>query len=157
VNTCSALARKVTPHARLVIAPYGTRVAKPDDQYVKQLEAIDVDSIAYQDEVGVRKSRVTDTGAFYEGLKKAHDRVSKVAIWADVEIFEFDGAVYNSALVPASFQRVLRQFQAVSPFVENILVYQYLGLMNKPGSAAFAGIPESVDLYTDYRRWAAGS
>jgi hypothetical protein len=153
VNTCSRLARQLTPRTRILIAPYGTRVAKTDEKYVKQLESMDIDIVAYQDEVGVRKSTVDETSAFYEHLKKAHDRVSRIAIWADVEIFEFEGAAYRSALIPASFSRVLRQLQAISPWVETILAYQYLGLMNKPRSHAFAGPPESTMLYAAYRDW----
>lgn len=153
VNTCSRLARQLTPRAQILIAPYGTRVAVPDDQYVRQLDAMDVDVIAYQDEVGVRKSKVTETSAFYQGLRKAHDRAQKAAIWADMEIFEFEGGVYKSALMPASFDRVLGQMEAVSPWVDKILVYQYQGMMNKPGSAAFAGCPASTKLYSDYINW----
>jgi hypothetical protein len=153
VNTCSRLARSLTPRARILIAPYGTRIARPDDKYVRQLEQMDVDIIAYQDEVGVRKSKVDETPAFYEGLKKAHARVPRVAIWADVEIFEFAGKVYESALLPAPFQRVRRQLEAVSPFVDTTLVYQYQGMMNKPDSVAFAGPQESTQLYSDYEEW----
>jgi hypothetical protein len=153
VNDCSRVARQFTPHAQIMIAPYGTRVAVPDDEYVRQLDAMDVDIVAYQDEVGVRKSKVTETSAFYEGLRKAHDKSRKAAIWADVEIFEFENEVYKSALLPASFDRVLRQFEAVSPWVDKILVYQYQGMMNKPGSTAFAGCAASTKLYNDYGRW----
>ena len=153
VNTCSRVARRLTPQAKILIAPYGTRVAVPDDKYVKQLASLDVDVVAYQDEVGVRKSRVEETSAFYEGLRKAHDRAQKAAIWADVEIFEFEGEVYKSALLPASFDRVRRQLEAVSPWVDTILVYQYQGMMNKPDSAAFAGSAASTTLYTDYVNW----
>ncbi len=153
VNTCSKLARSLTPKRKIMIAPYGTRVAKPDDKYVRQLEKMDVDMIAYQDEVGVRKSKVSETAAFYEGLKKAHDRVSKAKIWADVEVFEFEGKVYDSSLLPASFARVQKQLEAVSPCVDAILIYQYQGMMNKPGSLAFAGSPTSTTLYSDYVKW----
>jgi hypothetical protein len=104
----------------------------------------------------VRKSTVTETSAFYQGLRKAHDRAQKAKIWADVEIFEFEDEVYNSALMPASFDRVLRQLEAVSPWVDKILVYQYQGMMNKPGSAAFAGSPASTKLYSDYLNWLEG-
>jgi hypothetical protein len=153
VNTCSRLAHQLTPRARIMIAPYGTRVAVPDDQYVRQLESLDVDIIAYQDEVGVRKSRVEETTAFYEGLRKAHDRARRGAIWADLEIFEFENVVYKSALLPAPFERVLRQMEAVSQWVDKILVYQYQGMMNKPGSPAFCGSPGSTRLYTEYMEW----
>lgn len=136
-----------------MIAPYGTRIASPDDKYVRQLDAMDVDIVAYQDEVGVRKSNTTETSAFYEGLRKAHDRSQKAKIWADLEIFEFQEEVYNSALMPAPFERVQRQLEAVSPWVDEILVYQYLGMMNAPGTTAFAGAPASTRLYTDYQHW----
>jgi hypothetical protein len=155
VNALSHEARQLKPKAPIMIAPYGTRIAIPDDEYVRQLDALDVDIVAYQDEVGVRKSKVTETSAFYEGLRKAHDRAQKAKIWADVELFEFEGETYKSALMPASFDRVQKQLEAVSPWVDQILVYQYLGLMNKPGSKAFAGSPASTRLYTDYQRWRA--
>lgn len=156
VNRCSHLARRLTPRARILIAPYGTRVAVADDEYVRQLESLDVDFIAYQDEVGVRKSTPDETPAFYEKLRKAHDRAQRSAIWADVEIFQFEGAVYKSALMPAPFARVLRQLEAVSPWTEKILVYEYQGMMNRPGSAAFCGVPASTKLYTAYLRWLKG-
>lgn len=70
-----------------------------------------------------------------------------------MEIFRFQGRVYHSALMPGPFDRILRQIEAVSPWVDEILVYQYLGMMNKPDSAAFAGSPESTKLYTDYANW----
>lgn len=153
VKTCSRLARRLTPRAKILIAPYGTRNAAADNAYVRQLESLDVDFVAYQDEVGVRKSTPNETPAFYERLRKAHDRAGRSAIWADVEIFKFQGAVYKSALMPAPFARVLRQLEAVSPWVEKILVYQYQGMMNRPGSAAFCGTPESTQLYSAYVNW----
>ncbi len=153
VNTSSRQARQLTPQAKIMIAPYGTRVAVPDDAYVRQLASMDVDIIAYQDEVGVRKSTENETSAFYEGLRRAHDRAQRAAIWADVEVFEFEGAVYDSALLPGPFPRILKQLEAVSPWVDRILVYQYQGMMNKPGSAAFCGSPDSTRLYADYVNW----
>jgi hypothetical protein len=156
VNTCSRLARQLKPRAPIMIAPYGTRTAVADDTYVRQLDAMDVDIVAYQDEVGVRKSKVTETSPFYETLRKAHDRARKARLWADIEIFECQGAVYNSALMPGPFDRILRQMEAVSPWVDRILCYQSLGMMNKPGSAAFAGCPASTRLYSDYVSWLHG-
>lgn len=153
VNACSAEARRLTPGKKTLIAPYGTRLAVPDDRYVHQLESLDVDIIAYQDEVGVRKTKPEELPRIYEGLRKAHDRVPQRALWADVEIFTFAGEVYRSALIPASFDRVEKQLAAISPFVDTILVYQYQGLMNPPGSSVFVGHVDSAKLYSDYRRW----
>ncbi len=155
INECSAEARRLTPGKRTLIAPYGTRLAVPDDRYVRQLESLDVDIIAYQDEVGVRKTTPDELPRIYEGLRKAHDRVPQRALWADVEVFTFADEVYRSALVPAPFDRVERQLAAISPFVDTILIYQYQGLMNPPGSPIFVGHPDSARLYTDYRRWLA--
>ena len=153
VNELSKEARRLTPKALIMIAPYGTRLVKADDAYVKQLDEMDVDIVAYQDEVGVRKSTPAETPAFYERLRKAHDRAQKAKLWAIVEVFDYEGPVYHSALVPAKFERVARQLESVSPFVGKIMVFLYLGMMNKPGSAAFAGSPASTRLYTDYREW----
>ena len=71
-----------------------------------------------------------------------------------MEIFEFQGDVYNSALIPAPLERVLNKAEgrlAMEP--DKILVYQYLGMMNQPGTTAFAGSPASSKLYTDYQNW----
>ena len=70
VNECSGLARSLMPGTKTLIAPYGTRVAVPDDRFVKQLDEMDIDIIAYQDEIGVRKSTPDETPAFYEGTQE---------------------------------------------------------------------------------------
>ena len=86
-------------------------------------------------------------------MYKVHAKAGRARLWADMEIFEFEGDVYNSALIPAKFERILKQMEDISPFVDHILVYQYLGIMNKPGSMASVGHPESGTLYTDYMNW----
>ncbi len=148
VNRGSREAAKVTPGAKILIAPYGTRNVQADDKYLSQLEMLDVDYIAYQDEVGVEKSSVEESALFFERLHKLHKKVAKSKLWADVEVFCFEGQAYKSALLPAPAERVVRQLQAVSPYVEKIFIYQYPGLMNAPGSTAFAGHPDSEILYT---------
>ncbi|WP_129723424.1 DUF4434 domain-containing protein [Xylanivirga thermophila] len=153
VNTCSREARRLTPDSRILIAPYGTREAVPDDKFVGQLDKLDVDIVAYQDEIGVQKTEVHEIPKIYEGLRRAHDKASKAAIWADVEVFQFESTVYKSALLPASFSRVKKQLETVSPYVDVITIYQYQGMMNKPGSNAFAGHPNSTKLYLDYVNW----
>jgi hypothetical protein len=104
-----------------LIAPYGTRFAVPDDKYVRQLAALDVDIIAYQDEVGVRKSWVEETSAYYEGLKKAHDRAGRAAIWADVEIFDCEGAPQKGPPPPLSLDHAVREVETLSPYLAKII------------------------------------
>jgi hypothetical protein len=78
VNISTAEARKIAPGAKTLIAPYGTRNVKPDDKFVKQLEQLDVDFIAYQDEIGLRKrglKRVLDSSANWRiFIKRQADR-----------------------------------------------------------------------------------
>jgi hypothetical protein len=147
VNACSAEARRLTPKAKSLIAPYGTRNVTADEEFVRQLEQLDVDFVAYQDEVGVEKTKVEESAAFYERLYNLHKKAARSRLWADVEVFRFAGKVYNSALLPAPPERVIRQLEAVSPYVEKILIFEYPGLINRPGSPAFAGPAESVELY----------
>lgn len=147
VNRSSEEAAKLTPHAKTLIAPYGTRNVIPDEKYIRQIEQLNVDYIAYQDEIGVEKTQVEESAAFFENLYNLHKKAAKSKLWADVEVFKFEGKVYQSALLPACIERVIEQLKAVSPYVEKILIYQYIGLMNKPKSHVFAGTPESASLY----------
>ncbi|MEA5129165.1 MAG: DUF4434 domain-containing protein [Proteiniphilum sp.] len=149
VNASSAEAAKLTPKAKTLIAPYGTRNVKADDQFTRQLEKLNVDFIAYQDEIGVEKTQVEESAGYFEQLYRVHKKASRARLWADVEIFRFEGEIYQSALLPAPAERIVRQLEAVSPFVEKILVYQYPGLLNKPGSQVFAGHPDSEILYKE--------
>jgi hypothetical protein len=157
VNRCSKIAKTLTPQALTLIAPYGTNTIRFNDNYIRQLERLDIDIMAYQDEVGVRKTKAGTAGKYFEDLYKMHVKAGKARLWADLEIFEFEGEVYKSALLPASFERVLTQLKDISPFVENILIYQYLGMMNSPGSKAFAGHENSEKLYGDYMNWLKNS
>jgi hypothetical protein len=147
VNASSSEAAKLMPKAKTLIAPYGTKNVIADDKYVRQLELLNVDYIAYQDEIGVQKTLVEESAGYFERLYKVHQKAAKARLWADVEVFRFEGKVYNSALLPASPERVIQQLEAVSPFVDKILIYQYIGMINKPGSAGFAGHPDSAKLY----------
>ena len=155
VNACSAEARRLTPRAKTLTAPYGTNRAVCDDAFVKQLEQLDVDVIAYQDEVGCLRMGPAESATAFARLRRAHDRVPQRKLWADVEVFAWEGPPnkQTSPLIPAPFERVQQQLAAVAPFADQILIYQYQGLMNKPDSRAFAGHSDSSRLYTDYVRW----
>lgn len=153
INTISAEARRLNPSNKTIIAPYGTRIAKPDELYVKQLESLDVDIIAYQDEVGVQKTLVEQEAAYHEALYQAHQKAGRAKIWADMEVFAFEAEVYKSALLPAPWERVKAQMEAISPFVEKIIIYAYQGMMTKPGGIARCGFETAEQLYADYANW----
>lgn len=153
VNLCSEECRRLTPDKKTLIAPYGTNLALTNRSYTKTLSELDVDFIAYQDEVGVRKTPVRRTEKIYERLRKAHDKAGRSELWADIELFSFEGTVYKSALIPADFERIKRQIENAAPYCNKILCYQYLGIMNPADSAAFAGHPDSVRLYEEYLKY----
>ncbi|MBR5437343.1 MAG: DUF4434 domain-containing protein [Clostridia bacterium] len=153
VNLCTARCREITPEKKTLIAPYGTNLALANDYFVRSLTSMDVDFIAYQDEVGVRKTKVDRTKRIFERLRKAHDKAGRAELWADIELFNFEGMVYKSALIPAPFERIQKQIENVAPYADKILSYQYLGIMNPSDSDAFAGHPDSVKLYEDYKKY----
>ena len=152
-NLYTARGKSFNAQLQVLIAPYGTNMLKADDTYIRQLERLDCDIIAYQDEVGVRKSTPADTPAYYEALRQAHDKAGRSALWADMEVFQFEGDVYYSALLPASMERIEQQIKSISPYVDEILMYQYLGMFNQPGTTAFCGHPDSTQLYNEYADW----
>ena len=153
VNLCSGFCRELTPDKKTLIAPYGTNLALANNRYVRCLSELDVDFVAYQDEVGVRKTKVDRTKRIFEKLRKAHDKAGRSQLWADIELFDFEGMVYKSALVPADFERVRKQIENVAPYVDKILSYQYLGIMNPADSPSFSGHPNSARLYEDYKKY----
>jgi hypothetical protein len=134
------------------IAPYGTRTIIPDDKFVEQLKALEVDWLAWQDEVGVQKTRTDELPEIYERLVKVHQASGK-RLWMDIEVFVHEGVVYKSPLIPAPWERLRQQLEAIPSEVEEVLCYQYLGMMNKPGSRVLAGHPDSPKLYEAYQAW----
>lgn len=150
VNSCSKRSCELDADKKTLIAPFGTNLVFANNRFIDTLANLDVDFIAYQDEVGVKKTPVNRTEKLFERLKKAHDKAGRSQLWADIELFDFEGLVYKSALLPAQFDRIKKQIENVSPYVDKILCYQYLGLMNSPDSTSFAGHPDSTRLYNEY-------
>lgn len=157
INACGAEAKRITPNAKRLIAPYGTFRAVDDDHYAKQLESLDVDIIAYQDEVGCLRMDPNGSEAAFAKLRKVHDRVPQIKLWADVETFAWEGPPNRptSHLIPAPFPRLRDQLAAVSPYADVVLVYQYQGLISAPGSQAPSDHPDAVALFNAYQKWRA--
>ena len=153
VNMCSAFCHSLTPDKKTLIAPFGTNLVWANNKYIRQLAELDVDFIAYQDEVGVRKTKVDNTKRLFEKLRVAHDKAGRSELWADIELFDFEGMVYKSALIPANFERIKKQIENVAPYADKILAYQYLGLMNPAESQVFAGHPDSAKFYENYIKY----
>ena len=81
VNACSREARQLMPKAKTLIAPYGTNKAVCDDRFVRQLEQLDVDIVAYQDEVGcLRMNPAQSAVAYREAAPRARPRAPARAL-----------------------------------------------------------------------------
>lgn len=154
VNECAQIAKSLNANCVNIIAPYNIKAEKCDDTFIKQLEQLNVEIVAYQDGVGVGVTTFSQSARAFENLAKAHQKAGRSRIWADMELFYFEQTTHGS-LISADFdKRIIHQMEAISPFVDKILVYQYLGIMNKPGSLAHAGLrDESVRLYNQYMDW----
>ena len=151
VNRYTAFGRSLFPDGKMLIAPYGTRTVRCGSPYLSQLKTLQCDFIAYQDEVGVRKAQPEEMKTVFEGLRKMHDEAGGPALWADLELFDFEGEVYASALIPADIRRIERQIAALSPYADELLCYEYVGIMNRPGTEAFCGREDSVSFRNAYR------
>jgi hypothetical protein len=125
VNAYRQHIRQISPEKPLLIAPYGIAKITFDTLFVQQLKQLDCEYIAYQDGVGIRNGGVEIAQEAFRQLKLAHDAAAKAELWADMEVFRFEGEAYRSALLPADEQRITQQLDAISPYVKNILVYQF--------------------------------
>jgi hypothetical protein len=87
VNENAAIAKKLMPASVNLIAPYNIIAEKADDQFVKQLEKINIEVIAYQDGVGVNSTKLGESALHFEHLYCAHQKAARSRIWADMELF----------------------------------------------------------------------
>ncbi len=152
INTITAKARALCPTHKVIVAPFGTHCLQADEVFIEQLSRIKADVIAYQDEIGVKKMPLRELSARFAALRRAHDAANGPALWVDTEIFTFEGDVYRSALLPAPPERLKAQLDAVSAYVDKILVYTYQGLMSRKGSKAALGGDAAERLYEEYQR-----
>ena len=150
VNDYRAKARSLAPDKPLLVAPYWITTARTDEAYVRQLERMDCEIIAYQDGVGIRNGGQEQAADYYAALRRVHDRAGRSALWADVEMFRFEGKAYQSALLPGDIERIEAQLNAASAYVDKVLIYQYQGLMCPPDSLAPCGHADAAQLYSAY-------
>jgi hypothetical protein len=116
-------ARQITPNAKIMIAPYGTRYYNGNTQLASQLAASVVDIVAYQDEVGVQRATPEQTRETFARLRALHDTIPSVALWADVEVFDF-----NPYYSPTrDFDRFKSQLESVAPYVDQIIIWELDG------------------------------
>ena len=162
VNALTDMAKGLTPEAKVLISPYGIFNSDFNDpRYEQQIMKLKVDIIAYQDEIGcVREKyplpRLRDN---WKKLRAIHDK-TKIEMWANCESFawEKDTNDRTSALIPASFSRLLSQLAAATEGgVDKIISFMMYGIYEAPSSAYQIGQPLwSNKAYEDYMAWVNG-
>ncbi len=154
INTICTEAKRLNPTHRVIVAPFGTHCLHADDTLASQIARIDADAIAYQDELGVKKMPLEKLASRFESLARVHEKAGRSSLWVDTEIFTFSGEVYRSALLPAPFERVKAQLEAVSSYVEKVIAYTCQGMMTKPDTADLGDYASSAfALREEYTRW----
>ena len=162
VNALTDRARALTPEAKVLISPYGIFNSNFDDpRYEQQIMRLKVDIIAYQDEIGCVREKypLPRLRENWKKLRQIHDKTN-IQMWANCESFAWEKATNDrtSALVPASFSRLLSQMAvATEGGVGRIISFMMYGIYEDPSSPYQIGQPHwSNEAYEDYMAWKGG-
>ena len=161
-NSLTAEAKSLTPEAKVLISPYGLRLANFDNsQFADQIAKLKVDIIAYQDEIGcvVETTPLPHMKENFKHLREVHDK-TKIELWANDESFTWEKGLNTrpSALIPAPFPRFLSQLVGVSKAnVDEVISFAITGIYDKPDSKIPIGQPAfGPKAYQEYMDWIDG-
>ena len=162
VNALTDMARDLTPAAKVLISPYGIFNSNFEDpRYEQQIMRLKVDIIAYQDEIGCVRERypLPRLRENWKKLRAIHDKTN-IEMWANCESFAWEKATNDrtSALVPASFSRLLSQLAvATEGGVDRIISFMMYGIYEDPSTPYQIAQPLwSHKAYQDYMAWKGG-
>lgn len=162
VNRIVARARELTPDKKTLISPYGMVQGDwSDPEMARNIRDLDVDIIAYQDEIGcVREPYpLPRLAANWAELAKIHAD-SGIEMWANCETFTWEAETNSlfSALIPAAYERLLQQqVTATKAGVSRIISFMFPGIIETPGSEHPLGEPEwSNAMWKNYMAWKGG-
>ena len=161
-NSLAEEAKNLTPAAKVMISPYGLRMAKFDNnKFAEQISKLKVDIVAYQDEIGcvVEPMPLPHMKENFKHLREVHNK-TKIELWANNEYFTWEKGlnVRPSALIPAPFPRFLSQLAGVSKAgVDEVISFAVCGILDKPGSEMPIGQPVfAARAYSEYMEWKQG-
>lgn len=161
-NSLAESARSLTPDAKIMISPYGVCHADIDNPaFAAQIKKLEVDIIAYQDEIGCVREPLPmpRMKANFKKLGQIH-RDADIQFWSNVESFtwEKEDNSRESALIPAAFPRYLSQIVGASMAgAEQVISFSVYGILDKASSDMPIGQPiESAQAYNDFMDWKAG-
>ncbi len=161
-NALTAKARELTPGKKIMLSPYGIFNSDFEDpRYERQIARLEVDIIAYQDEVGCVRERypLTRLRDNWKKLRAIHDKTD-IEMWANCETFSWEKATNDrsSALIPAPYSRLLsQQAAATAGGAEKIISFMICGIFEDPSSPYQLGMPHwSAEAWKDYMGWLGG-
>ena len=162
VNALTAKARALTPGKKILISPYGIFNSDfSDPRYEQQILRLEVDIIAYQDEIGCVRERypLPRLRENWKKLRAIHDKTD-IEMWANCESFAWEAATNDrtSALIPAPFGRFLGQLAAATEGgAERIISFMMYGIFEDPESPYQLGQPYWSNVaYEEYMAWRNG-
>ncbi len=115
--------RGMTPKLPILISPYFSLDTSPDDiekGWIKLLGVLKPDILAPQDGVGCDRGLTPDNVKPYFSAYCNAAKAAGVRFWANVEVFDLP-----AGSKPAATERIVRQLQAVSPYVDKVIIYEY--------------------------------
>lgn len=162
VNSLVERAKALTPGKKTMISPYGFYCSDFDDpEFARRISALDVDIIAYQDEIGCVREPYP-LPRLRENWKRArsiHD-ANGIEMWANCELFTWEKATNSrsSALVAPAIERVVGQLQAATDAgAERVISFMVGGLLDDNTDSYRLGQPGvAAETACDYRRWLDG-
>lgn len=162
VNSLVQRAKNLTPGKKTMISPYGFFCSEFDNPlFAQRISQLEVDIIAYQDEVGcVRENfpmpRLREN---WMKIRAIHDAAG-IELWANCELFTWEKGTNSrsSALIPAAMPRIASQLQAASAAgVSRIISFMTCGIFDDGSDDFTLGQPAlSLRAWRDYEDWKAG-
>lgn len=158
-NTVKTYLKNMMMYARfytgkpVMVSPYfgmnpnGAAYAEWWDEILSEVK---IDIVAMQDGVGTRRTTVEESTAVFEALQPVMEKHG-VEFWANVEVFnQIHGWPVDESswqAVPADIERVLKQLELQSPYVEKVIIFDFPHYM----SPRLGG--KATELYNEYEEY----
>lgn len=159
VNSLVEKAHKLTPGKKTMISPYGFFCSDFDNpKFGEQIEKLNVDIIAYQDEVGCVREEfpMPRLKEAWGKIREIHNRTN-IELWANCELFTWEKETNSrqSALIPAATPRILSQLAAATQGgVERIISFMVYGIWDADSTTFNLGQPQiSKSATQEYSSW----
>ena len=152
------ISESVRPVAADVPVFMSPAILQPGDYsaLTKQLERLDVQTIAYQN-LGKRGQsnpedyeRIDLAAEAFELLAPAHEKAG-IKLWANCENFSrCVPRTWRPVTFTGEIERFKHQLRVCSPHAEKVITWVYQGVMNKQTDLVNIGPPEAQKYYDDY-------